>query len=119
MTLNITVTDAANTYIKKMIEKSHGVGFRLSIKKTGCSGFAYHPSVVEKINPADHVLTMGSDLNIYVDTAWLDLLQNLQVDYVEDEKLGLKQKRLVFTNPKEGDRCGCGESFHITKQNEE
>jgi iron-sulfur cluster assembly protein len=114
--MNITVTTAASDYIKKMIEKNQGAGFRLSVKKTGCSGFSYQPSVVDVINPADQVLAVQPDLNIYIDTAWLDLLQNIQIDYIEDDKSGLKQKRLVFTNPKETDRCGCGESFHIAKE---
>ena len=113
MHINITVTDAASDYIKKMLEKNNSVGFRLSVKKTGCSGYTYQPTVVDTINPADQVIEVQSNLKIFIDTAWLDLLQNLQVDYIEEDKLGLKQKRLVFTNPKEGDRCGCGESFHI------
>lgn len=109
----ITFTDAACAYIKKMLDKNHGIGFRLSIKKTGCSGHAYLPSVVEKINPTDIQFETENGLTIFVDATWLSVLQGLNVDYIEEEKSGLKQKRLVFTNPNESSRCGCGESFHI------
>lgn len=112
MNLNITFTDAACEYIKKMQEKEHGVGFRLTIKKTGCSGYSYLPTIVAEINANDLCFTTN-DLKIFVDPTWLHLLQGLHVDYIEEEKSGLKQKRLLFTNPNESSRCGCGESFHV------
>lgn len=113
MNPNITFTDNAATYIKKMLEKSNAVGFRLSIKKTGCSGYSYSPSILEKVNPTDITFELNNGVKIFIDPAWLHLLENIQVDYVEEEKSGLKQKRLVFTNPNESSRCGCGESFHV------
>jgi iron-sulfur cluster assembly protein len=112
--MNITITAAACEYIKKMLDKNIGAGFRLSVKKTGCSGYSYYPAIVEKVNETDQTFTTDNGVKIFIDTSWLHLLQDLHVDYVEEEKTGLKQKRLVFTNPKESSRCGCGESFHIT-----
>lgn len=109
----ITFTDAACGYIKKMLEKEQGIGFRLSIKKTGCSGYSYLPAIVAKVNPTDIHFETANGLTIFVDATWLHLLQGLHVDYVEEEKSGLKQKRLIFTNPNEASRCGCGESFHV------
>ena len=64
------------------------------------------------MNPTD-ILVQQEGLNIFIDAAWVDLLQSLHIDYIEETKTGLKQKRLVFTNPNESSRCGCGESFHI------
>lgn len=113
MTLNIHFSPAASAYIKAMIEKNHGIGFRLSIKKTGCSGYSYLPAVIDTINPTDMTFETPDGLKIFVDASWLHLLQTLEVDFVEEGKTGLKQKRLVFTNPNEASRCGCGESFHI------
>lgn len=113
MNPNITFTEAACVYIKKMLEKKQGTGFRLSIKKTGCSGYSYLPSVIDKPNSADIAFEIDGGVMVYVDTVWLELLQGLHIDYVEEDKSGLKQKRLVFTNPKESSRCGCGESFHV------
>lgn len=108
----ITMTETAQTYINKMIAKDNGLGFRLSVKKTGCSGFSYQPTIVAEVKEADiHMVINGID--VYIDAGWQHVLTNLQIDYVEDEKSGLKQKKLVFTNPQETSRCGCGESFHV------
>lgn len=109
----ISFSDAACAYIKKIITKENGIGLRLSIKKTGCSGFSYSPMVVNQVNPNDLILENQLGTKIYVDRAWLDLLANLQIDYVEDMKGGIKQKKLTFVNPSESSRCGCGESFHV------
>lgn len=113
MNPNITFTPAACGYIKKMLAKEKGFGFRLSVKKTGCSGYSYFPAIVETINPTDITFKIENEIIIYLDPAWLHLLQGVQVDYIEEEKSGLKQKKLVFTNPNESSRCGCGESFHV------
>ena len=112
MTIDITISNSAQTYIKQMIEQNQGLGFRISIKKTGCSGYAYAPSIVEQINSTDQLIDM-SGLKIFIDSKWVALLQGVQVDYVEENKAGLKQRRLVFVNPNEANRCGCGESFHL------
>lgn len=108
----INLTDAASVYIKKMLEKQQALGLRLSIKKTGCSGYSYLPTMVNKGQPTD-ILFETQGIKIFIDSAWLALLQGIQVDYIEEEKSGLKQKRLLFTNPNEAGRCGCGESFHV------
>ena len=113
MNPDISVTDAACTYIKKNLEKNQGIGFRLSIKKTGCSGYSYVPEIINKVNEKDIVIKTANEVTIYIDATWLHLLQGLHIDYMEEEKAGLKQKRLVFTNAKESGRCGCGESFHV------
>jgi iron-sulfur cluster assembly protein len=110
---NILFSAAASVYIKTMLEKQQGLGLRLTIKKTGCSGFAYAPSIVETVNTNDIAFTLENNVTIYVDPTWLHLLEGVTVDYVEEDKTGLKQKRLTFENSKEASRCGCGESFHI------
>lgn len=110
--MTVTFTDAACNYIKKMLEKKPATFFRLSIKKTGCSGYSYFPNLVETKAVGDTLIAING-LNILIDTTWMHLLQGVEVDYIEEEKTGLKQKRLVFTNPNESSRCGCGESFHV------
>lgn len=111
--MNITFTESACEYIKKMMQKDNGIGFRLSVKKTGCSGFSYAPEIIKVKNPADTQLAITDNLTIFIDPLWQHLFEGLQVDYVEEDKNGLKQKRLLFTNPNEANRCGCGESFHV------
>lgn len=109
----ITMTDAAVNHIKNMLQKSeNAVGFRLAIKKTGCSGYAYLPNIIDVINANDLHFVVQGDLNIYIDPACQEIVKGLVIDYVADN-IGLKQKRLVFINPNEKNRCGCGESFTI------
>lgn len=110
----ITLTDAAVSHIKTMLEKeADGIGFRLSIKKTGCSGYAYVPDIIKKAHENDIHFTRDN-LEVYVDPECENFVKGVVVDYVTDtETLGLKQKRLVFINPNEKNRCGCGESFTI------
>lgn len=109
----ISLTETAIEHVKKMLEKNeHGQGFRLSIKKTGCSGYAYVPDIVAQAKENDiHFIQDG--LNVYVDPACEEFVAGLVIDYVADDAIGLKQKRLVFINPQEKNRCGCGESFTI------
>jgi iron-sulfur cluster assembly protein len=112
MTDIIALTEAAADHIKKMLSQQEGgVGFRLSIKKTGCSGYAYVPDIIKQVNEKDiHFVT--HDLHVYVDPDCESFIKNVVIDYVADNA-GLKQKRLVFINPNEKNRCGCGESFTL------
>lgn len=112
MNPNISLTPAAVDYINKMIAKDEGMGFKLTIKKTGCSGFSYVPSIEKEIKATD-IQTDVQGVKLILDPIWMHLLEGIQIDYTEEDKTGLKQKRLVFINPKESGRCGCGESFHI------
>ncbi|HTM63187.1 MAG TPA: iron-sulfur cluster assembly accessory protein [Gammaproteobacteria bacterium] len=113
MQSNLNVTEAAITYIKKKVSEAGGSGLRISIKKTGCSGYSYLPSIVTTVNGLDTAIQIEDGVMIYLDSTWLHLLDDIEIDFIEDEKSGLKQKKLVFKNTKESGRCGCGESFHI------
>tara|TARA_R110000868_G_scaffold326156_5_gene587119 strand:- start:396 stop:740 length:345 start_codon:yes stop_codon:yes gene_type:complete len=113
METKITFTKSASRYIASMLAKKPGTHFRISIKKTGCSGYSYLPTMTESVNPTDTCIQVTTDLPIYLDTTWLHLLEGVHIDYLEEDKTGLKQKKLIFTNEKEAGRCGCGESFHI------
>ncbi len=106
----IEITESAEAHLTKMVADQSALGFRLSLKKTGCSGFAYVPEIIKTIN-ANDIHFMKNNLNIYIDPTHKDFLMNVIVDYLDDNKTGLKQKRLVFINPNEKNRCGCGESF--------
>jgi len=114
MKLVITLTDAAVDHIQQMISKDpKKIGFRLSLKKTGCSGFAYVPDLVSTPKEHDLHFTAQKGLDVYVDPDCKDFVKDLMIDYVDDNNAGIKQKRLVFINPNEKNRCGCGESFTI------
>lgn len=110
----ISLTDAAIEHILKIMEQSNNsIGFRLSLKKTGCSGYAYVPDVIkqEQVKANDFHFIAQQNLHVYVDSEHEDFLKGTLIDYVADTNVGLKQKRLVFINPNEKNRCGCGESF--------
>lgn len=110
----ITLTDAAVAHIKSMLSKNiNGIGFRLSIKKTGCSGYAYVPAIIEQKKSTDLHFIAQDDLSVYIDPECESIIKGVIVDYVTDSQVGLKQKKLVFNNPNEKNRCGCGESFTI------
>lgn len=111
----ILVTENASNYIGKMLIAKPGAIFRLTIKKTGCSGYSYLPEIVDAVRTTDTMYQITPDVSIYIDTTWLHLLEGITMDYIEEEKMGLKQKKLTFINPKEASRCGCGESFHVSE----
>jgi len=110
----ISITDAAVTHIKSMLAKQPGsVGFRLSIKKTGCSGYAYLPTIITEIKADDLPLVFQKELPVFIDPTCVEFVKGTVIDYVAEQTEGLKQKRLVFINPNEKNRCGCGESFQV------
>lgn len=110
----ITLTDAAAEHLKSMLTKNEkGIGFRLSIKKTGCSGYAYLPSIIETVVEKDIHFVAQNGLPVFVDPNCEQFIKDLVIDYVDDNHAGIKQKRLVFINPNEKNRCGCGESFTV------
>lgn len=109
----LTVTDSAQQYLQKLLADKTEAVFRLTIKKTGCSGYSYHPELTE-LRSGDTAVQLANGTTIYLDSTWLHLLQGITMDYIEEDKMGLKQKRLEFLNPNESGRCGCGESFHVS-----
>ena len=105
----ITVTETASKKIKQnLARRGTGVGIRIGIRTTGCSGLAYVLEYVDQINDEDTVFT-SQDVKVIVDAKSLPILGDLDVDYVRQ---GLNEG-FEFTNPNERDRCGCGESFRI------
>jgi iron-sulfur cluster assembly accessory protein len=114
MSAILNFTEAALAYIQGMLLKNKSLGFRITVKKTGCSGYSYAPTVISELVAGDLHFTTKNALNIYIDPLCVDYVKGLTVDFVEEKKEGsLKQKRLVFINPNEKSRCGCGESFHV------
>ena len=105
----ITLTDIAASKVKKQIERrKSGVGIRLGVKTTGCSGLAYVLEFVDAVDSND--LTVESNgCVLFVDPKSIVYLQGMIIDYVRN---GLNEG-FEFRNPNERDRCGCGESFRI------
>ncbi len=107
----ITVTETAKSKIKKFLEKrGKGIGIRVGVKTTGCSGLAYTLEYVDKYEPEPGVTNYAqSDFVVLVDHKSLAYLNGLSIDWIKN---GLNEG-FEFINPNERDRCGCGESFRI------
>lgn len=108
---NIFFSDAAVKHLVSYLNKNTDYrGVRLSVKKTGCSGFSYVVDYVTKTVDSDLVMVLSEDYFVWIDKASYPFLKDMQVDYV---KQGLNSK-FVFNNPNQTGQCGCGESFTIS-----
>ena len=107
----ITVTDTASKQIKKLLAKrGKGIGIRLGVKTTGCSGLAYTLEYVDSYEAEVGVTNFAQpDFAVLVDAKSLAYLQGLIVDWARN---GLNEG-FEFRNPNERDKCGCGESFRV------
>lgn len=107
----IHFTDAAKVHITERLKAyDAGYGFRLSITKTGCNGFAYQPELVEKALEFDTIIGNEYEFCVFLEEKYLHLIKGTTVDYVSQ---GLGMKQLVFINPNAAGTCGCGESFNV------
>ena len=105
----ISLTSAASAKIKKTLNKrGKGIGVRVGVKTTGCSGLAYVLEYVDQPQ-ADDQCFQFEDCQIFVDPKSCPYLQGMTIDYVRQ---GLNEG-FEFRNPNERDRCGCGESFRV------
>ena len=107
----ITLTEQAQKQVKKLLAKrGKGVGIRLGVKTTGCSGLAYTLEYVDEYVAETGVTNFAHpEFCVLVDAKSLVYMNGLVVDYV---RKGLNEG-FEFTNPNERDRCGCGESFRV------
>ena len=107
----IALTDQARNKIKQTLERrGKGVGIRIGVKTTGCSGLAYILEYVDKYEYDESTINYGNDqFVVIVDKKHEPYLKGLTMDWVRN---GLNEG-FDFINPNEKDRCGCGESFRI------
>ena len=104
----ILTEKAAEKIKSQLTRRGRGLGIRIGVKTTGCSGLAYVLEYVDIINEHDRVFT-SHDVNVYVDEKSMSYLNGITVDWVRN---GLNEG-FEFNNPNERDRCGCGESFRV------
>jgi iron-sulfur cluster assembly protein len=105
----ISLTAAAADRVRGYLQsQGKGVGLRVGVKKTGCSGFAYVVNYAEEIGPADTVFD-DQGVKVVVDADSLALIDGTVVDFV---KQGLNEA-FKFKNPNVKAECGCGESFSV------
>jgi iron-sulfur cluster assembly protein len=107
--MSISLTSAAADRVRSFLgRRGHGVGLRLSVKKTGCSGFAYVVNYADEIG-TDDVVFEDRGVKVIVDRASLGYIDGTEVDFV---KQGLNEA-FRFRNPNVKGECGCGESFTV------
>jgi len=109
MNAEISLTPAAAERVRNQLaSRGHGLGLRLGVKTTGCSGFSYVVNFAEAAQPEDLVYE-SEGVRVYVDRANLALLAGTRVDFVRE---GLNEA-FRFENPNVKAECGCGESFTV------
>ena len=105
----ITLTQAAADRVSNFLEKrGKGVGLRLGVRTTGCSGMAYVLEFVDEIDDADTVYE-DHGVKVIVDPKSLVYIDGTELDFTRE---GLNEG-FKFNNPNVKDECGCGESFNV------
>lgn len=105
----ITMTSAAADRVRSFLaNRGKGLGLRVGVKTTGCSGLAYVLEFVDELNDDDQVFEQD-ELKIIVDGKSLVYIDGTQLDFVKE---GLNEG-FQFNNPNVNGECGCGESFTV------
>lgn len=107
--MSISLTTAAADRVRNFLtRRGHGIGLRLGVKKTGCSGFAYVVNYADDLAAGDIVFEQQG-VKVIVDKDSLGFIDGTEVDFV---KQGLNEA-FRFRNPNVKGECGCGESFTV------
>lgn len=105
----ISLTQSAASRVRSFLQKrGRGVGLRIGVRKSGCSGYAYTIDYADAID-ADDVVFDRDGVKVIVDPKSLGLIDGTEVDFVKD---GLNEA-FKFRNPNVKGECGCGESFTV------
>lgn len=105
----ITMTDAAADRVRTFLDnRGKGIGLRLGVRTTGCSGMAYVLEFVDELNEEDQVFE-HNDVKIIIDPKSLVYLDGTELDFAKE---GLNEG-FKFNNPNVKGECGCGESFNV------
>ena len=107
--MGVTLSEAAAKHVANFISKrGKGIGIRLGVKTSGCSGMAYKLEFADSPEPDDIVFDTHG-LKVLIDPKSLPYLEGTELDYTRE---GLNEG-FKFNNPNVKDQCGCGESFHV------
>jgi iron-sulfur cluster assembly protein len=106
---HLSITNAAAEQIQRVLEeRGHGLGLRVSVKPSGCSGYSYVLDFADEAAANDAVFEEHG-VSVFVAPEALEMLDGSEVDYVNE---GLN-RFFRFNNPNVKDQCGCGESFTV------
>ena len=107
--MGVTLSDKAATHVANFLAKpGKGIGLRLGVRTSGCSGMAYKLEFVDEVNPDDLVFEHNG-VKVIVDAKSMPYLEGMELDFARE---GLNEG-FKFNNPNVKDQCGCGESFNV------
>lgn len=107
--MSISLTESAADRVRNFLaQRGKGVGVRLGIKTTGCSGMAYTIEFADQVDDGDEVFEQRG-VKVIINPKSLVYLDGTELDFAKE---GLNEG-FKFNNPNEKDRCGCGESFTV------
>ena len=107
--MTVKLTEAAARHVTRYLtRRGKGVGVRLGVKTTGCSGLAYKLEYVDELAPED-VVFEDRGVKVLVDPKSLAYIDGTELDFVRE---GLNEG-FKFNNPNVKNECGCGESFNV------
>lgn len=107
--MGVTLTDRAAEHVRSFLDKrGKGVGLRLAVRTTGCSGLAYVLEFADEVAANDEVFE-DNNVTVIIDKKSLVYLDGTELDFAKE---GLNEG-FKFNNPNVKDECGCGESFTI------
>lgn len=106
----VTVTPAALEHFRRQLAREPGKAVRLSVKKSGCTGFMYVIDLVEEGVEGDLHYQLDDQVELLVDSGSLHVLSGTEIDLVTE---GIN-RQIRFINPNVKDQCGCGESFSVS-----
>ena len=107
--MSVSLTPAAHERVRSFLDKrGSGIGLRLGVRRTGCSGFAYVVNYADDVGVEDVVFEQDG-VRVIVDRESLELIDGTEVDFVRQ---GLNEA-FKFRNPNVRGECGCGESFSV------
>jgi iron-sulfur cluster assembly protein len=105
----VTLTEKAADHVQRFIaRRGKGVGLRVGVRTSGCSGMAYRLEFADAVN-ADDVQFESHGVKVVVDPKSLPYIDGTELDYSRE---GLNEG-FKFRNPNVKDQCGCGESFNV------
>jgi len=105
----ITLTENAAKQIQKQLQKrGSGLGLKLGVKQSGCSGFAYVLDYADQL-AEDETVFARSGVKVIIKNSDLEILDGIELDYAKE---GINEA-FKFNNPNVTGTCGCGESFSV------
>lgn len=107
----IFFTPSAAEHIHHLIQQTPRCkGFKLGVKKGGCTGFSYVPELVETEKATDLHWKDAKGFSVFIDPQAVEMLKGTTLDY---EKKSMGQSQLRYQNPNIKQACGCGDSFNV------